>query len=226
MDPVLTTLALRTEPLVLPSDYGGDNSKPASEGTSITVAGYLCRRLAELGVISVFGVPGDYNLGLLDAITARRDMAWVGTANEQGAGYAADGYARLQGLAALVTTFGVGELSAVNTIAGAFAESVPVVHIVGTPPLSAQQDKKLLHHNLPGSDFGHFMRMAAEITEHRADLRVATAPAQIDEALRTALRTSRPAYLALPADVARAVVPPPGAACWPTGTRMIPTLSL
>ena len=131
----------------------------------------------------------------------------MGTATEQGAGYAADGYARLQGLGALVTTFGVGELSAMNAIAGAHAESVPVVHIVGTPPLSAQQARKLLHHNLPGSDFGHFMRMAAEITAYQADLRVATAPAQIDEALRTALRTSRPVYLAVPADVARAVVP-------------------
>ena len=46
-------------------------------------------------------------------------------ATEQGAGYAADSYARLRGLGALVTTFGVGELSALNAIAGAYAESVP-----------------------------------------------------------------------------------------------------
>lgn len=122
---------MKTEPLVLPSGYGRDNSGLAAEGNSISIAGYLCHRLVELGVISVFGVPGDYNLGLLDAIVARDDMSWVGTATEQGAGYAADGYARLQGLGALVTTFGVGELSAMNAIAGAHAESVPVVHIVG-----------------------------------------------------------------------------------------------
>ena len=73
-----------------------------------TVAGYLLSRLAEAGVISVFGVPGDYNLGLLDAIAARPSMEWVGMATEQGAGYAADSYARLRGLGAVVTTFGVG----------------------------------------------------------------------------------------------------------------------
>src|SRR5262249_48133200 len=101
-------------------------------------AGSLPPRLEEAGVISVFGVPGDYNLGVLDAISARPSLAWVGMATEQGAGYAADSYARLRGLGAFVTTFGVGELSAINAIAGADAESVPVVHIVGTPPLAAQ----------------------------------------------------------------------------------------
>src|SRR5215471_19776093 len=110
-----------------------------------TVAGYLLTRLAEAGVISVFGVPGDYNLGLLDAITGRPDMAWVGMATEQGAGYAADSYARLRGIGALVTTFGVGELSAMNAIAGAYAESVPVVHIVGTPALPARLAGVTLH---------------------------------------------------------------------------------
>jgi indolepyruvate decarboxylase len=174
-----------------------------------TVAGYLLTRLTEAGVISAFGVPGDYNLGILDAIAARPSLAWVGMATEQGAGYAADSYARLRGLGALVTTFGVGELSAINAIAGAFAESVPVVHIVGTPALPARLAGVTLHHNLPGADFGHYARMAAEVTEAQADLRAATAPAEIDRVLRAALRTSRPVYLTIPADVVGAPVPAP-----------------
>jgi indolepyruvate decarboxylase len=175
-----------------------------------TVAGYLLSRLAEAGVISVFGVPGDYNLGLLDAIAGRLDMAWVGTATEQGAGYAADSYARLRGLGAMVTTFGVGELSAINAIAGAYAESAPVVHIVGTPAVTARQTGTTLHHNLPGADFDHFARMAAEVTAAQADLRADAHPGdEIDRVLRVALSTSRPVYLALPADVAGAPVPAP-----------------
>ena len=175
-----------------------------------TVAGYLLTRLAEAGVISVFGVPGDYNLGLLDAVAARSSMDWIGMATEQGAGYAADSYARLRGLGALVTTFGVGELSATNAIAGAYAESVPVVHIVGTPALSARRDGAILHHNLPGTDYGHFARMAAEVTAAQAALRADVAPGdEIDRVLRVALRTSRPVYLAIPADVAGAPVPAP-----------------
>src|SRR5271165_904875 len=153
-------------------------SRPASGVT--TVAGYLLTRLAEAGVRSVFGVPGDYNLALLDAITDRPSLAWLGMATEQGAGHAADSYARLRGLGALVTTFGVGELSALNAIAGAYAESGPVVHIVGTPALAARESGTTLHHNLPGAGFGHFARMAAEITVAQADLRAATAPDEID----------------------------------------------
>jgi len=178
--------------------------------TATTVAGYLLSRLAEAGVISVFGVPGDYNLGLLDAIAARPGMEWVGMATEQGAGYAADSYARLRGLGAVVTTFGVGELSALNAIAGAYAESAPVVHIVGTPAVSARGTGMMLHHNLPGDDFGHFAAMAAEVTAAQADLRADCAPGdEIDRVLRVALRTSQPVYLAIPADVAAAPVPAP-----------------
>ena len=167
-----------------------------------TVAGYLLTRLAEVGVRSVFGVPGDCNLAILDAIAARPDLAWIGMATEQGAGYAADSYARLRGIGALVTTFGVGELSALNAIAGAYAESVPVVHIVGTPALAARDTAVSLHHSQPGRDYGHFARMAAEVTAAQADLRPDTAPEEIDRVLATALRTSRPVYLTIPADVA------------------------
>ena len=141
-------------------------------------------------MVSVFGVPGDDNLAILDAIAGRPDLAWIGMATEQGAGYAADSYARLRGLGALVTTFGVGELSALNAIAGAYAESVPVVHIVGTPALVARETDTTLHHNLPGRDYGHFARMAAEITAAQADLRPHTAPEEIDRVLE-----HRAAYL-------------------------------
>jgi indolepyruvate decarboxylase len=174
-----------------------------------TVADYLLTRLSQAGVISVFGVPGDYNFGILDAIAARPALTWQGMATEQGAGYAADSYARLRGLGAMVTTFGVGELSAINAIAGAYDESVPVVHIVGTPALAARDAAVALHHNLPGGDFEHFARMAAEVTAAQADLRPATAAAEIDRVLRTAVRTSRPVYIAIPADVAGAPVPAP-----------------
>jgi indolepyruvate decarboxylase len=182
---------------------------PTAAPAATTVADYLLTRLSQAGVISVFGVPGDFNFPILDAIAARPALAWQGMATEQGAGYAADGYARLRGLGAVVTTFGVGELSAINAIAGAYAESLPVVHIVGTPALTARNADVTLHHNLPGGDFDHFARMAAEVTAAQADLRTATAAAEIDRVLSTAIRTSRPVYIAIPADVAATPVPAP-----------------
>ena len=184
---------------------------PASPSPTTTVAGYLFRRLAEAGVVSVFGVPGDYNLSLLDGVAASPAMAWVGMATEQGAGDAADSYARLRGLGAFVTTFGAGELSALNAVAGAYAESVPVVHVVGTPALAARQAGATLHHNLPGNGFGNFARMAAEVTVAQADLRPETAPAEIDRVLAAAIRASRPVYVTVPADVASATAPVPAA---------------
>src|SRR5215469_11667215 len=182
-----------------------------SNASTTTVAGYLLTRLAEAGVVSVFGVPGDYNLGLLDAVTDRPGMTWIGMASEQGAGYAADSYARQRGLGALITTFGVGELSAANAVAGAYAESVPVVHIVGTPALSARRNGLLLHHNMPGGSYRHFATMAAEITAAQADLRPDNAAAEIDRVIATAVRESRPVYLTIPADVAGAPLPAPAA---------------
>ena len=121
--------------------------------TAYTVGDYLLDRLAELGVTEVFGVPGDYNLEFLDHIVAHPRLRWVGNANELNAGYAADGYGRLRGMSAVVTTFGVGELSAANAIAGSYAEHVPVVHIVGGPSKDAQGTRRALHHSLGDGDF-------------------------------------------------------------------------
>jgi pyruvate decarboxylase len=59
-------------------------------------------------------------------------LHWAGNCNELNAGYAAYGYPRVKGIGALITTFGVGKLSAIDAIAGAYAEKTPVVHIVGT----------------------------------------------------------------------------------------------
>ncbi len=174
----------------------------ATAPVQTTVAGYLLTRLAEAGVVSVFGVPGDDNHGLLEAIAARPALAWVGMATEQGAGYAAGSYARLRRLGAVVTTFGTGELSVLSAIAGAYAESVPVVHIVGTPALACWHPGVARRHNLPGASFDRFAAMAAGVTAAQADLRPGTAAAEIDRVLATALRTSRPVYLAIPADVA------------------------
>lgn len=113
----------------------------------VDVAEYLFRRLHQVGIRAVHGVPGDYNLVALDYLP-KAGLKWVGNVNELNAGYAADGYARVKGISAIITTFGVGELSAINAIAGAFSEYVPVVHIVGTPSTISQRDGMLLHHTL------------------------------------------------------------------------------
>ena len=174
-----------------------------------TVGDYLLDRLAELGVGEMFGVPGDFNLEFLDHVLAHEEISWVGGANELNAGYAADGYARVRGMAALLTTFGVGELSAANAIAGSYAERVPVVHIVGAPPTKTQAAGKVVHHSLGDGDFGRFFRMAREITCAQAALTADTATSEIDRVLMEVRDEQRPGYLVLASDVARFPAEPP-----------------
>lgn len=168
-----------------------------------SVADYLLDRLASLGISHLFGVPGDYNLQFLDNVISHPQVRWVGCANELNAAYAADGYARCQGAGALLTTFGVGELSALNGIAGSYAEYVPVLHVVGAPCLGAQRKGECLHHTLGDGDYSHFLRIAREVSAAQALLKPENACAEIDRVIREMLTTRRPVYVLLPADVAK-----------------------
>ncbi|KAJ9139211.1 Pyruvate decarboxylase [Pleurostoma richardsiae] len=169
--------------------------------TSVKVAEYLFTRLRQLGIRSVFGVPGDYNLSLLDYVEPS-GLHWVGNCNELNAAYAADGYARIHGVSALITTFGVGELSAINGIAGAYAERVAVVHIVGTPSRALQESRALMHHTLADGDYRRFAAMHSHVSVAQANLTdVRTAAKHIDWVLEQALVHSRPVYLEIPDDV-------------------------
>ncbi|EDJ2841849.1 alpha-keto acid decarboxylase family protein [Salmonella enterica] len=174
-----------------------------------TVADYLLDRLAGCGIGHLFGVPGDYNLQFLDHVIDHPTLRWVGCANELNAAYAADGYARMSGAGALLTTFGVGELSAINGIAGSYAEYVPVLHIVGAPCSAAQQRGELMHHTLGDGDFRHFYHMSQAISAASAILDEQNACFEIDRVLGEMLAARRPGYIMLPADVAKKTAIPP-----------------
>ncbi|KAL8988826.1 MAG: hypothetical protein Q9177_002161 [Variospora cf. flavescens] len=169
--------------------------------TPLDVADYLFRRLHEVGVRSVHGVPGDYNLVALDYIP-KASLNWVGNVNELNAGYAADGYARIKGISAVITTFGVGELSLLNAIAGAYSEFVPIVHIVGTPSTLSQKDGMLLHHTLGNGNFDVFADMSKNVSCAMAKLNDPhEAATLIDNAIRECWVQSRPVYITLPTDM-------------------------
>ena len=89
-----------------------------------SIGNFLFRRLREAGVKHIFGVPGDYNLELMQQLEDLRDPAWIGNCNELNASYATDAYARINGLGALIVTHGVGALSAINGIAGACLQNL------------------------------------------------------------------------------------------------------
>lgn len=123
-------------------------------------------------------------------------------------GYATDGYARVKGIGAMVTTGGVGELSAINAHAGAYSEQTAVVHIVGSPPLAIRDSKKFsMHHTLGNDDYDVFKNMFKAISAEQVTLNdVSRATEQIDHILKTCWVSSRPVYVDVPADMANKVV--------------------
>ena len=167
--------------------------------TEITVAEYLLIRLKEIGVDHLFGVPGDFVLGFFNQVL-KSEVKYIGTCNELNAAYAADGYARVKGIGAFSTTFGVGELSAVNGVAGSFAERVPVIVITGSPSTLDFERHPLLHHTL--GDYQIPLKIFEKITVAATQLNSAeTAPAEIDRVITQCLFHQRPVYISIPSDV-------------------------
>lgn len=168
--------------------------------SKIKVADYLIQELNKLGIEDIFGLPGDYNFNILYAIDDNPNTNWVGCTNELNAGYAADGYARVKGYGALVTTFGVGELSAVNAIAGSFAENIPVIHIVGAPATKFIKKNALIHHNFMNPDYYAFERVFSNVCEATAFLDEDNAKSEIDRILSVFVNQKKPVYVVIPMD--------------------------
>lgn len=108
----------------------------------------------------------------------------------------------MKGISAVVTTFGVGELSAANAIAGAYSEFVPVVHIVGYPSTISQRNGAILHHTLGNGDYTVFKHIGQQLSVATVMLdNLLEVPAHIDHAITKCYLKSRPVYIALPSDV-------------------------
>lgn len=166
---------------------------------TFTVADYLLARLKELGVDHLFGVVGDFSLGFFRRVY-QSPVKMICTCNELNAAYAADGYARVRGLGGIVTTYVVGELSAINGVAGAFAENIPVIKITGCPPRNHFRNRTPLHHTL--GDYEIPLRLYREITAFAEILHEPSlAPSTIDFAIQSCISERKPVYLGIPADI-------------------------
>lgn len=167
----------------------------------IEIGDFLNLRLKQMGIQHLFGVPGDFNLSYLEQVEADSELEFIGNCNELNAAYAADGYARINGFAALATTYGVGDLSAINGIAGAYAENVPLVHISGIPPLHAVQKGILVHHTLVDGNYDNIMNCMKEFTVAQTRLTPANAAFEIDRVLRQCFLDRRPVHIQLASDI-------------------------
>jgi indolepyruvate decarboxylase len=181
-----------------------DRNQQMAQGTesrTMAIGDFLVRRLQDAGIGHMFGVPGDFNLELLRQIEDA-GVKWVGTCNEMNASYAADGYARLNGIGALAVTNAVGALGAINGIAGAYAEHVPVILIAGSIPLRSIERGLGMHHTTADGTWDRFLAALAQVTAAEARLTPSNAAMEIDRLILTAWREKLPVYMELPSDIA------------------------
>jgi indolepyruvate decarboxylase len=177
-------------------------STPAPKAQPRTVVEHVLARLKAIGISEVFGVAGDFAFPIEDAIVKASGIEWIGCCNELNAAYAADGYARIHGVAALNTTYGVGELSAISAIGGAYAEHVPIFHLTGMPNMSTQAAHAVVHHTLGNGEFDLFRKMAEPVVCASAILTPQNVAYETERLIAEALYHRRPVYLAFAADVA------------------------
>jgi TPP-dependent 2-oxoacid decarboxylase len=173
---------------------------------SQNVASYLIQRLYDLGVRHIFGVPGDFVLGFYHELIQSNKLKVINTCDEQGAGFAADAYARINGLGVVCVTYCVGGLKVVNATAQAFAEKSPLVVISGAPGIKERKKNPLLHHKVRDFDtqqkiFEHMTIDSVLIDNPR------TAAKDIDRVLSSAIRYKRPVYIELPRDMTSIPIP-------------------
>lgn len=208
------------------------DSLSSSYNEYLPLGEYLFLRItqANTDLKSIFGIPGDFNLRLLehlysDSVAKAKQIEFIGICNELNAAYAADGYSKaIDGLSVLITTYGVGELSALNGIAGAFAEFAPVLHIVGTSSTKQINQAKTatagsvvnIHHLVQSKnvlsppDHDVYKRAVVDFSVAQETLDSDNALenlARIDRVISTILRERRPGYLFIPSDVPDTLVP-------------------
>lgn len=175
-------------------DHEGNGTTPPA-----TIGQYLIDRLYALGIRHIFGIPGDYILGLYKMLE-NSPIELVGMTREDAAGFAADAYARVNGLGAIVVTYCVGGLSTCNSIAGAYAEKSPVVVLAGSPGMGERARDPMLHHKVRGFDTQYevYEKLTVASTILKDPL---TAFLEIDRVLSAAVRYKRPVYIEIPRDM-------------------------
>jgi len=176
--------------------------------SSYTVGQYLVDRLRALGVRHLFSVSGPGCAEWLHHyVESTPSIQRFATATAANAGYAADGYARLNGIGAACVPQSVGAFPLLSPIAGAFVERVPVVVVNGAPSPNAPPHERT-RPQIGGPDGNQ--RAYEDVTAATAAITdPERAPTQIDRALQICLRARRPVYLEPRVDVLHCPCPPP-----------------
>ncbi len=167
--------------------------------SKLTGAQALVQALQVEGVQTAFGIPGHQNLDIYDALARQDQIRHVLTRHEEGAGYMADGYARVSGRPGVaITTTGPGGCNIMSALGEAYADSSPILHIMSTIDLEFIGKARGIDHEMKDQ-----MQAFQSVTAWNALVR---RPAEIPELVReafTRMRAGRPrpVQLQIPCDV-------------------------
>jgi indolepyruvate decarboxylase len=108
----------------------------------------------------------------------------------------------------VATTYGVGELSALNGIMGAKAERSLVFRVVGMPSFQNQRLRKIAHHTLGDGTFGNFIDLSAAAACCHAVIDPDNCVIEMERVIGEARRNNQPAYIIVPSDYALSPITP------------------
>src|ERR1700688_1148561 len=110
-------------------------SNKSHDPNQMTGAAMIVRALIDHGVQHIFGYPGGAVLPIYDELFQQSDVEHILVRHEQGAGHAAEGYARSTGkVGCVLVTSGPGATNAVTGLTDALMDSIPIVCITGQVP--------------------------------------------------------------------------------------------
>src|SRR5438105_6586004 len=159
----------------------------------------LVERLAEWGVDTVFGLPGDGINGIMEGLRRHEDrVRFVLVQHEEAAAFMATGYAKMTGrIGVCLATSGPGAIHLLNGLYDAKLDHVPVLAITGMQATS-----------LLGTGFQqevHLEHLYADVAEYNAFVHVPVQiPALVDNAVRSALARRTVSHLTFPVDLQEA----------------------
>lgn len=178
----------------------------------VSVSNYLLRRLKEMDVHYLFGIPGDYMLPFFnELVDGDHGVRHIAVSNELIGGYAADGYAKINGFGAVAATFGPGALNATNAVAGAYADDIPLILVTGTPStkvLTTPSEK--IYHHVVQKHLDATLDIFKTITvSAQRIMRVEDAATIIDDMICASFQSKKPCYLEIPLDLQTAEIDAP-----------------
>lgn len=157
------------------------------------------------GIKHVFAISGGSSLHLIHGIADTEGIDFVCCQHEQACGFAADSYARIKGTGCAIATSGPGFTNLLTPIAVSYADSIPVLYVVGN---TASFRLETYGTRQVGFQFTPTVEIARPITKYAVTIRAAS---EVLRELEKAARISKserpgPVLIDIPDDIQRAEI--------------------